>query len=258
MSPPCDLGGRGVLVTRPEGQAHGLCRLIEAAGGRPVPFPGIRILPAADLEQARALLAGRADLLVFVSGNAVSHGLPLFPGGRLPGGPRLAAVGAATARALAVAGRAPDLVPQGRYDSESLLALPELRDLRGQRVVIVRGEGGRPTLGDELVRRGARLAYAEVYRRGPPTASAGPLLARWTRDVHLATATSGEILDNLCQLVGERGLGLLLATPLAVFSERTAAAARRMGFGRVLAADRADDEALVATLCRLASTEGTR
>jgi uroporphyrinogen-III synthase len=245
-------------VTRPADQAGSLCRLIEAAGGRAIPFPGVRILPAARPAKLKRLLANPADLLVFISRNAVTHALPLLPGGRLPRKPRLAAVGAATARALAEAGRAPDLVPRGRYDSESLLALPQLRDLRGQRVVIVRGEGGRPMLGDMLAQRGARLEYAEVYRRALPTGAVEPLLARWRGDVQLVTATSGEILDNLCLLVGERGLGLLHATPLVVVSERTAAAARRRGFERVLPADQADDAAVVAALCRLASAEVAR
>jgi uroporphyrinogen-III synthase len=242
-----------VLVTRPEAQSAGLCRLIEAAGGRPLAFPAVRILPIQDPEAARRLLSRPADLLVFISRNAVDFGLPLFPGGRLPDGPRLAAVGGVTAKALADAGRAPDLVPQGRYDSEAMLALPELRDLHGRRVVIVRGEGGRPTLGDSLLQRGAELAYAEVYRRAPPASDPAPLLARWARDVQLVTATSGEILENLIGLLGEPGRGLLLSTPLVVVSERTAQAARRMGFRRVLTAERADDEAVVAALCGAAS-----
>jgi uroporphyrinogen-III synthase len=38
-------------------------------------------------------------------------------------------VGRATAAALEAAGRAPDLVPAERFDSETLLALPQLSDL---------------------------------------------------------------------------------------------------------------------------------
>lgn len=254
MTSPCDLGGRGVLVTRPARQGEGLCRLIEAAGGRAIPFPTIEILPAANPDPARALLAKGWDLLIFVSVNAVEQALPLCPGGRLPGSGRLAAVGAATAAALAAAGRAPDLVPDGRFDSESLLVDPTLADMAGRRVLIVRGESGRPLLGDTLAARGARVAYAEVYRRVvPPQADADALLARWTRDVQLVTATSGEVLDNLLSLVGTAGRGRLLATALVVVSERTASAARAAGFTRVEVAERAADEALLAALCRAAA-----
>ena len=251
MPEPCDLAGRGVLVTRPKDQAAALCRLIEMAGGRPIPFPTTDIEPAGDLEAARRLLAAPADIMFFASRNAVDYALPLFPGGRLPMGPRLAAIGKATADALAAAGRAPDLVPAGRYDSETLLTHPALQDLRGQRVLIVRGEGGRPLLGETLRARGAEVRFAEVYRRALPTVDPARLVADWAEQVHLVTATSGEILDNLIQLLGEAGRGALLATPLVVVSERTRQEAQRLGFARVELAERAEDAALVVALCRL-------
>jgi uroporphyrinogen-III synthase len=188
--------------------------------------------------------------MIFVSRNAVEQSLPLLPEGRLPAEPGLAAVGAATARALEDAGRAPDLVPAGRFDTESLLALPELHELRGRRVLIVRGMGGRALLRDTLAERGADVAYAEVYRRAMPDTDPLPLVARWQRDIQLVTATSGEILDNLLTLLGETGRGLLLATPLVVVSERTARAAGRLGFKRVELAERAADDAIVSALCR--------
>jgi uroporphyrinogen-III synthase len=262
---PCDLGDRGVLVTRPAGQAARLCRLIEEAGGRAIPFPAIEILPAADPAPARRLLAQPWDLLIFVSRNAVNRAFDLLPGRHLPGGTVLAAVGAATAAALAEAGREPDLMPNGRYDSEALLALPRLADMRGKRVLIVRGEGGRALLGETLSARGAEVAYAEVYRRGLPEADTSELVAHWSREVQLVTATSGEILVNLLTLVGEAGREPLLATPLVVVSERTAETAKSLRFSRVEVAQRADDEAVLAALCRanrgqghLAVTENAR
>ncbi len=253
-STPCDLAGRGVLVTRPRAQAAALCQLIAAAGGRALAFPTIEIEAAGDQESARRLLAAEpADLLFFTSRNAVDYALTLFPGGFLPASPRLAAVGKATAEALTAAGRAPDLVPEGRYDSEALLALPELQELGGLRALIVRGEGGRPLLGETLRARGAEVAYAEVYRRALPEVEPAALLAGWERDVQFVTATSGEILDNLMRILGEAGRERLLATPLAVVSDRTRLDAERLGFVRVELAERAEDPALVQALCRLAA-----
>jgi uroporphyrinogen-III synthase len=256
LTAPCDLGGRGVLVTRPAGQAEGLCRLIEDAGGRAIAFPTIAIAPIADPEPARRRLAEPWDLLIFVSRNAVEQALSLCPGGHLPAGGRLAAVGAATAKALAKVGRAPDLVPAGRYDSEAVLADPSLAEVAGWRVLIVRGEGGRTRLADTLTARGAEVAYAEVYRRALPEADATALVARWSQEIQLVTATSGEVLDNLLALVGEGGRAALLATPLVVVSERTAVAAGEHGFRRVELAERADEVAIVAALCRLVASAG--
>lgn len=246
---PRELAGKGVLVTRPAAQAEGLCRLIEAAGGRAIRFPAIAIEPVDDPAPVRRLLAEHWDLMIFISRNAVELALALLPGGRPPAGPQIAAIGRATAAALSAAGREPDLVPAGRYDSESLLESRQLAGLKGRRVLIVRGAGGRALLGNALVERGAQLAYAEVYRRTLPETDPAPLLASWRRVVHLAIATSGEVLDNLFTLVGEGGRGLLLATPLVVVSQRTAAAARHLGFARVELAERAADQAIFAALC---------
>jgi uroporphyrinogen-III synthase len=143
-------------------------------------------------------------------------------------------------------------VPTGRYDSEALLALDALTAVLGQRVLIVRGEGGRATLGDTLAERGARVFYAEVYRRTPPAVDPGPLLAQWTTQVQLATATSDEILRNLVEILGPRGQAKLFATPLVVVSARTAALAEAMGFRRVELADRAGDAEVLAALIRAA------
>jgi uroporphyrinogen-III synthase len=256
LSGPCDLSGLGVLVSRPADQADGLCRLIESAGGRAIRLPAVQILPASDPEPARALLAAPCDLMVFVSRNAVVQALPLLPGGRLPADCTLAAIGEATARALTAAGREPDLTPTGRFDSEALLAVDALQDVLGSRVVIVRGEGGRATLGESLTSRGARVVYAEVYRRVLPDSDAGPLLANWRDQVQLATATSDDLLHNLLRLVTSGGQAALLATPLVVVSQRTAALARSLGFARVEVAERAGDQEILAALCRAARPAG--
>ena len=254
MNAACDLAGRGVLVTRPAGQAAGLCALIAAAGGRPIRFPALEIAPVADPTPARTLLAKRWDLLVFVSRNAVEQALAITAGnGTWPGANRLAAVGRSTACALTEAGRPPDLVPSERFDSESLLALPGLADLGGRRVLIVRGEGGRALLGEALAERGASVHYAQVYRRMRPDLDPADLLDRWPGEVQLVTATSDEVLLNLESILGEGGRQLLQSTPLVVISERGAATARRLGFQRVRAAERASDDAIVEALCAMVS-----
>ncbi|MBV5273795.1 MAG: uroporphyrinogen-III synthase [Lamprocystis purpurea] len=252
MSPTGALAGVGVLVTRPAGQARPLCDLIESARGRPLPFPTIEILPAADPEPARALLAAEWDLMVFTSRNAVEFSLALGCAGAWPNATLLAAVGRATAVALTAAGRAPDLVPPERYDSESLTALPGLAEMAGRRVLIVRGEGGRALLGDVLTERGARVSFAEVYRRVRPMHDARPLLERWRADLGLVIATSDEVLLNLVEILGAAGRALLVSTPLVVISERTAQTARGLGFRTVRVAERADDPAILKALieCR--------
>jgi uroporphyrinogen-III synthase len=252
MTAPCRLGGRGVLVTRPTAQAENLCRLIAEAGGTPIPFPTVEILPAADRDRARALFAEPWDRILFVSRNAVDQARPLIPSTGLAGNPLLGAVGRATAAALHEVGLPPDLVPNSGFDSEALLALPELTEVAGRRVLIVRGDGGRTLLGDMLAERGAETHYAEVYRRGLPAIDAAPLLPRWRQQVGFVTATSDEILANLVALVGTAGRDWLLATPLVVISARGAEGAARQGFRQIDVADEASDAGVVKALCRLA------
>jgi len=256
MSTPCDLAGAGVLITRPAAQAENLCRLVSAAGGRPIAFPTMEILPACDLDAARRLLAEPWDLILFVSRNAVEHGCALRPPAGF-GGAAIGAVGRATAAALHAAGLPPQLVPAAGFDSESLLALPELTAVAGRRALIVRGEGGRALLGETLAARGAEVHYAEVYRRSVPAVEIGPQLAQWRSEVGFITATSNEVLNNLLLMVGDDARDWLLARPLVVISERGATGAMQSGFRTVAVADEASDSGIVEALCRLALSRRT-
>lgn len=247
------LAGLGVLVTRPQHQAEPLCRLIDAAGGRSLRFPGIAILPARDTADAVHLFAAEWDLLVFVSRNAVDYGFQLFTEGRLPASVAVAAVGRATASALSAAGREADLVPEHRYDSEGLLELPELRRMNGKRVLIVRGNGGFSLLGDTLRDRGAQVEYAEVYSRAPPQVEIDPWIERLRNEVHLVTATSAEIVQNLYRAFGPHGRPLLVDRPLVVISARIAVAAEELGFKCIRTTERADDQAILKVLIELAA-----
>lgn len=233
-----------MLVTRPAHQADRLCRLIEAHGGHAVRFPALEIQEPRNPAPARSELeaANRCELLVFVSANAVDRAASHLPS---PLRPAIAAVGEATARALRRHGLEPSVLPVGTADSEGLLAAPPLAAMTGKRVLIVRGEGGRPLLGDTLTARGAEVRYAEVYRRALPAADPRRLLASWRQTVDVVTVTSRELLDNLLALLGDAGRPLLLATPLVVISDRLAAAARAAGFTRVTVSASALDEAVL-------------
>jgi uroporphyrinogen-III synthase len=250
--PPCHLQGLGVLVTRPAAQAERLGEAIEAAHGRPILFPCVEIAGPADPAAVQAQLqrAGDCQLLLFVSANAVDYAFALLPD-TLPASQQIAAIGDATAARLAHYGLDATLVPQ-RFDSEGLLALPELADMSGQRVLILRGNGGRELLADTLRARGATVDYAEVYQRLLPQRSATNLVAGWERWIDAVTVTSAEILDNLITLLGEAGTTKLQQTPLVVVSERLAEHARQCGCRKLYLAANAGDDAVLRALCELA------
>ncbi len=248
---PCHLGGLSVLVTRPAHQADGLCERIADAHGRPIRFPTLEILGPADKHATRDALqvARHADLLVFVSANAVQYAYPLLPD-ELPVDIGIAAIGQATAGALDGVGLPPTLVPD-RMDSEGLLALPQLSDLQGQSVVVLRGNGGRELIATTLAERGATISQIEVYRRQIPARSAAArnLVSGWDQLVDVVVATSVVILDNLFTLLGEKGVEALRRTPLVVVSQRAADHAVGRGCEQVQVAPSARDDDVLSTLC---------
>jgi len=237
------LDGRTVLVTRPAHQAGSLAQKVFEAGGEAFVFPALGIEPVAldELADALAYLAG-ADIVIFVSPNAAQYGLAAIRArGTLPDAGRFFAVGPGTARALAAQGLEGAVTPDGQ-DSEALLALPELQAVAGQRVVIVRGVGGRPLMSDTLRARGADVHFMECYRRPCPPADPSRLLARWRAGgIDAVTIASAETLYNLARLLGEPGAPLLAATPLFAPHEKIAEAARRFGIARVITTPGGDD-----------------
>ena len=89
------LAGAGILVTRPAHQAHELIAAIEGAGGRAIPFPVLKIVAINPDKVAAARASMPApDVVVFVSRNAVDHGIDYVGNGLI------AAIGPATAAAI--------------------------------------------------------------------------------------------------------------------------------------------------------------
>ena len=244
------LTGLTVLVTRPAAQCAMLCAEIEGQGGSAIAFPAVEIEPVA--VQAAAVAAADYDLVVFVSVNAVEHGAQqMIKSART----RIAAIGRATAAALAAAELAADIVPEGGFNSEALLAHPELQLTSGARVLIVRGEGGRELLRDTFAEHGMVVETREVYRRVRPNVDAAKVAeveARWSDEgIDVATATSIETLQNLQALLTEHGRQLLSGTALLVPSRRIVAAAVSAGLrGEAIVAAGADDASMIGALAQ--------
>jgi uroporphyrinogen-III synthase len=253
MRPQADLDGLVIMVTRPAHQAGPLCEKIESLGGRVICFPVLEIAAVEETDALRDLI-GRLhefDIAIFISVNAVARGVPMvLARGDWPPGTRVAAVGERTARELMHVGLRVDIRPDAGFDSEHLLATADLADVAGRRIVIFRGQGGRELLAETLRGRGARVEYAEVYRRVRPSATLSEAL-RTQPFPDAIVVTSGEGLHNLCAMTEYGGRQRLLSTPLVVVSERIADTARALGFDRApIVARRASDDAIVAAITR--------
>lgn len=225
-----ELTGFTVVITRPEPQSRALAQMIRDAGGNVISFPVLAIADTTHPERVQQIVANlhQVQLAIFISANAVQYGLRQVSG--WPANVRVAAVGAATAAALREHGHTNVIAPTSGFNSEALLALPELNAVRGQRVVIFRGEGGRELLADTLRARGAQVDYAEVYRRVKLIADATELMAAWSqRAVDAIVVTSNEVLQNLLDVLSVEGQRHLRNTQLLVTSMRAADLARELG-----------------------------
>ena len=246
------LAGRTLVVTRPLEQADSLCRRIEAAGGRAVCFPVLAIAPAPDPAQLEAIVPrlDEFDLAFFVSPNAIHHALAFVLARRAwPLGLRVATVGKGSERVLLQRGFVDPIVPQDGFDSESVLALPEFSAtaVRGRKVLIFRGDGGRDLIRDTLRERGAQVEYVTCYRRYCPQLDPEVLLqpaARGELDGLLLTSSEG--VRNLAVMLGDQGLQALRAVPVFATHARIASQARDAGFSTVVETPAGDDGLLQA------------
>lgn len=242
------LAGWKILVTRPREQAAPLAQRIEQAGGIPLRFPLLEIAPVQDTRALHEQVSRLAqfDLAVFVSPNAVKYGIAAMrAAGAIPPSLRIATVGQGSAKALRQSGVANVIAPTERFDSEGLLALPELQHIAGWRVIIFRGDGGREFLGDELRARGATVEYAVCYRRSKPQWDAKELLDAAPDAI---TVTSSEALAYLWKMLGAAQCASLRGIPLFVPHARIADLARRQGWLQVRLTDAGDDGLLSALI----------
>ncbi|HYL88506.1 MAG TPA: uroporphyrinogen-III synthase [Burkholderiales bacterium] len=229
------LAGRGVVLTRPRDLAAAFAQRIESRGARAIIFPSIEIQPLPAPKQLRDIAA--FELVIFVSPSAVRVAERMLP--PWPATVKAVAIGFGTKRELDRLGVAPVIVPQEGADSEAVLAAPEMQQVAGKRVLIVRGDDGRPLLGDTLAARGAAVEYAECYRRARPHADPSPLLAAWRRgEVDAVVALSALALGNFVEMT--QGT-LAAATPFFVSHERIARHARSLGVRELIVAEPGDD-----------------
>lgn len=224
-----------VISLRPQNDHAGLRRIAGRFGARVLALSPWRIEPCAD-PAARGLLgeALAARRVVFTSPAAVRAAAALQPLRPRPGQDWLA-VGAGTAQALRRAGVAADA--PARMDSEGLLALPALGGVAGQAVGLVTAPGGRGLIAETLVRRGARLVRADVYRRVPTPPSRGAVerLRRLDAPACLALS-SGEALTSLLRQLPADAAEALRRHGVVAASPRLARLARDLGFQRIVEA----------------------
>ncbi len=214
-----------VLVTRPKQQANNLCELIENLGGTAIRFPVIEINKSENQQVARLIMDDleQYNIGIFISRNAVEWTLKLL-GHKTSAleSMSLISIGPATTAALkrALSGT---VITNFGTNSESLLENEALgaEAVSGKKIIIFLGQGGREHLATTLGQRGAKVDFAEVYRRDCPQYDSDFINKIWTLNVpDVVVVTSNNGLENLFSLLNNEQSNLLLSKQLVVMGRR--------------------------------------
>jgi uroporphyrinogen III methyltransferase / synthase len=248
--------GRRIAVTRPRARAAALVRGLERLGADVVVAPTIRVRPLPDLAPLGAALTrlSRYAWVIFTSQNAVDVVCDRLPDwGLTPrdlSRARIAAIGPATASALARRGVTAALVPP-RFVAEALVAaLGERGPLEGQRVLLPRAREARDALPAGLRARGALVDVIPIYETlreaGDGRALASDILAR---RIDAITFTSSSTVRHFVDLVGREAAtsGRFAA---AAIGPVTAATARELGIAVTIEASEYSVPGLLDALTR--------
>lgn len=192
------------------------------------------------------------DIVVFISGNAVHYATELVQKlGLNFHGKQLATVGTATEAVLQEHGYHANIVPATGSSSEALLTHESLQQVAKQKILIVRGIGGREHLRQELEARGAQVDYAEVYRRRLPAKRNAINLGTLPEEDAAVLIYSPESAKNLWSLCSDNEKKWLTKTTLIAGSERIAQAAASVGFAdNFITATNPSDEAMLHALIK--------
>lgn len=248
------LTARRIVVTRAAAQSAALMEKLRAAGALPVATPAIEILPPdspASLRDAADRLAS-FQWCVFTSSNAVRALAGELGETAWPASVRVAAVGNATAKALADAG-----IPV-HFQPSSAVAEALARELplpSGDRVLWPHGNLAKTELADALTARGGVVEAVVAYRTVADVGLLGVVDALRDGRVDAITFTSASTVRHVVEGLGAAGVRIeqlpAESRPLIVcIGPVSAAAARECGLPVDGIADPSDDDGLVAALIR--------
>lgn len=210
-----------MIVTRPEGQADDLADRLQALGHDVVLCPLVRIDPLGD----EPIDVVPYDWVIVTSANGARE----LARRRRGDPPRLAAVGPATAEALAAEGLEADLVPAASTQEGLLAELPR----PAGHVLVAAAEGARRLLVDEL-----DADFVPLYR---------------TVELHPSETPSGDLVVLASGSAARAFAALRLDVPAVSIGPQTTAVAQEAGVRVVAEAESHDVDGLVNAVVSLSS-----
>jgi uroporphyrinogen III methyltransferase/synthase len=244
------LAGKRVLITRSRKQAGRFAAALQAVAAQPVLLPAFEIVEPESWDPLDHALQNLADFdwVVFTSSNAVEavvdrmHTIGIDLGNLSVR--RLAVVGTVSGETLKHLIRAADAVPATTFTAEALAK--ELGDVRGQTILLPRGDLAKSDLPQALSAAGANVLEVIVYRAVPLKE---PAAVRQIERPDVITFTSAESARVAVNLLGEAGVADWTdEIPIACIGPVTAAAVREMGLHPSVVAKEFTTKGLIAAM----------
>ncbi|MDP0589933.1 MAG: uroporphyrinogen-III synthase [Candidatus Endonucleobacter bathymodioli] len=246
------------LVTRPKLQSQSLANAIKNLDGQAWTLPLIEIAPITYNQSIRHTLLAldQFNKIIVTSHHAARIGLNLIENywPQLPLGLEWHALGPKTARALAYYGINTKIPPQG-VNSESLLTMASLTHVRNEKILIIKGKGGRLLLEQTLKTRGANVECLDTYQRLAPVYPTNtlPNLLKCLH-INVIICASGETVINLLNILPEDNSTHL---NLIIPSQRVASQAIGMPFKQIIVSEDAGNNAMLLALAKLEQQQTT-
>jgi uroporphyrinogen-III synthase len=240
------LRGCYVLSLRPVAQHAPLRRAAAMHGARVLALSPWRLQVRDDPASREALRAALACSRILFTSPAAVRAATRMQALHARDGQQWFAVGAGTAATLRRAGIAGVTAPT-RMDSDGLLALPGLQEVRGRDIGLVTAAGGREVIAPTLQQRGALVLRANVYARIAIVPS-----QRTINDLRALHApawlmlSSGAALEQLLATLPADAIAVLRSAHVVAASDRLARLARSHGFSHIVTAASAMPRDLVA------------
>lgn len=222
-----------LLVTRFSPNASHLADQLNQQGVFAVAQPLLATKKSAEFENVTSVVKAKHEYIIAVSVNAVEYTHQALVGHAWPVS-HYFSVGKKTQAHLTKVTNQKVIIPESLFSSEGLLALPELNDISGKHILILRGVGGRELLADVLISRGAIVEYYQPYQRIALDLCGAILVKEWQRKrINSAIISSIELLEQLLKIVPKSELDWVKKFTVYAPSKRITQQALLLGWSDV-------------------------
>jgi uroporphyrinogen-III synthase len=244
------LNGKTIVITRPRNQSEEFVRLLSREGAEAIVFPTIEIAPPESWSECDKAIAklDSYDGVVFSSSNAVENFFQRLGENKIHILRKCSVyvVGEKTYSAISHHGIM-SVAPPEIHDGEHLAQIIIADGVKGKRFLIPKGNKGRATVKDELLKNGADVDDVTVYRTVAPASTETETIKKLLiqKRIDAVTFFSPSSVENFLSVVSLEGIS---AVAVAVIGKTTAEAASHFGLNVHAIAEPSTSEGMVEAL----------